>query len=105
MADSKIAASASSQGRLVNDSAMNVLKFSKGVMRVPLEDLGPALFNRQGAATCGQHILKLAERILNLEGFATIRYVAGFCREPNHNDPFAVARHGNAMQSADVVLP
>ena len=105
MADSKIAGTASSQGHLVNDSAMNVLKFSKGVMRVPLEDLGPALFNRRGAATCGQHILKLAERILNLEGFATFRYVAGFCHEPNPDDTLAVARHGNAMQAADAVLP
>ena len=105
MADSKIAASASSQGRLVNDSAMNVLKFSKGVMRVQLEDLGPALFNRQGAATCGQHCLKVAERILYLEGFATFRYVAGFCHEANPDDPLAVARHGNAMQASDAALP
>ena len=105
MADPKLARSASSQGSLVNDSAMNVLKFSKGVMRVRLEELGPALFNRQGAATCGQHCLKLAERILNLEGFATFRYVAGFCHEANPDDPLAVALHGNAMQSSDAVLP
>ena len=105
MAESRTAAAASSQVRLVNDSAMNVLKFSKGVMRVPLEDLGPALFNRRGAATCGQHCLKLAERILNLEGFATFRYVAGFCHEANPDDPLAVARHGNAMQASDAALP
>ena len=96
---------ASSQGHLVNDSATFVLKFSKGVMRVPLEHLGPALFNRRGAATCGQHCLKLAERILNMEGFATFRYVAGFCHEPNPDEPLSVARHGNAMQAADAVLP
>ncbi len=93
------------QGHMVNDSAMDVLKFSKGIVRVQLEDLGPALFNRQGAATSGQHCLQLAERILTLEGFATFRYVAGFCHEPDPDNPLGVARHGNLMQAHDTVLP
>ena len=87
-----------SQGTLVNEDAMHVLKMSRGVMRVPIEDLGPAVFNRHGAATNSQHCRDLATRILTLEGFATFRYVAGFCHEPDPNDPLAVARHGNAMQ-------
>ena len=78
---------------------MNVLKMSKGVVRVPLQDLGPALFNRLGQDTCGQHCLKLGKRILTLEGFATFRYVAGFCHEPDPADPLAVSRHGNKMQA------
>ena len=52
---------------------MCVLKMSKGVVRVPLEELGPALFNRNGEATSGAHCLKLAKRILTLERFATFR--------------------------------
>ena len=39
---------AASQGGLVTAAAKRVLATSKGRMRVPLEDLGPALFNRQG---------------------------------------------------------
>ena len=84
---------------------MQVLKLSKGIVRVPLEDLGPALFNRQGAATCGQHCQNLGKRILTLEGFATFRYQAGFCHEPDPDDPMAVSRHGNNMTSIDPLLP
>jgi len=72
---------------------------------VPLEDLGPALFNRQGAATCGQHCHDLGRRILTMEGFATFRYVAGFCHEPDPEDLQAVARHGNSMVARDPLLP
>ena len=84
---------------------MSVLRMSKGVVRVPLDELGPALFNRQGEATSGAHCLNLATRILTLEGFATFRYVAGFCHEPDPADPLAVSRHGNAMRAKDNVLP
>ena len=102
-------AAASNQGRpsaaLVNDDAMGALRMSKGVVRVPLEDMGLALFNRNGEATSGAHCLKLAKRILTLEGFATFRYVAGFCHEPDPADPLAVSRHGNSMQAKDNSLP
>ena len=74
---SAAAATALRQGSLVNEEAMNVLKMSKGVVRVPLQDLGPALFNRLGEDTSGQHCLKLGKRILALEGFATFRYLCG----------------------------
>ena len=39
----------------VSDAARKVLSMSMGVHRVSLEDMGPALFNRQGSATSGQH--------------------------------------------------
>ena len=84
---------------------MHVLKMSKGIVRVPLQDLGPALFNRNGEDTSAQHCLKLGKRILTLEGFATFRYVAGFCHEPDPADPLAVSRHGNSMQAKDTVMP
>ena len=84
---------------------MSVLRMSKGIVRVPLDELGPALFNRNGEATSGAHCLKLAKRMLKLEGFATFRYVAGFCHEPDPADPLAVSRHGNIMQAKDNSLP
>ena len=90
---------------LVNEDAMFVLRLSKGVTRVPIEELGPALFNRHGEATSSAHCLKLAKRILTLEGFATFRYVAGFCHDPDPADPLSVSRHGNSMQSKDNSLP
>ncbi len=74
-------------------------------MRVPLEDLGPALFNRHGAATCGKHCHELAKRILTMEGFATFRYVAGFCHEPDPMNPLSVSNHGNSMAEMDELLP
>ena len=96
---------ASSQDTLTNDDAGEVLRWSKGIVRVPLEDLGPSLFNRHGANTCGKHCHEMAARILTLEGFATFRYVAGLCHEPDPNDPQSVARHGNKMAETDELLP
>ena len=93
------------QSALVNEDAMCVLRMSKGVTRVPIEELGPALFNRHGESTSSAHCLKLAKRILTLEGFATFRYVAGFCHEPDPADPLAVSRHGNSMREKDNTLP
>jgi hypothetical protein len=43
--------------------------------------------------------------MLTMEGFATFRYVAGFCHEPDPEDLLAVARHGNSMALADPLLP
>ena len=106
-ASSKVpaAVAAWSQESLVNEDAMKVLRMSKGIVRVPLEELGPAVFNRHGEATSGQHCLKLGKRILTLEGFGTFRYVAGYCHEPDPADPLAVATHGNSMQVKDNLLP
>ena len=104
----KSEAQASSQqpkGTLVTTQAKRVLALSKGRVRVPLDDLGPALFNRQGLATCGKHCHDLAARIIKVEGFATFRYEAGFCHEPDPADPLAVSRHGNAMADRDALLP
>ena len=78
---------------------------SKGIVRVPLEEMGPALFNRQGAPTSGRHCLNLAKRILTIEGFATYRYTAGYCHEADPKDPEAVARHANQMADRDALLP
>ena len=73
--------------------AQKALATSKGRMRIPIQKLGPAVFNRQGSPTSGKHCIALAHRILREEGFATFRYHAGFCHEPNPRDPLRVARH------------
>ena len=78
---------------------------SKGIARVPLDELGPALFNRQGAPTSGRHCFNLAKRILTIEGFATYRYTAGYCHEPDPANPQAVADHANQMAERDNLLP
>ena len=94
-----------SQADLVTVRAKKILAMSKGRVRVPLEDLGPALFNRQGQATCGRHCHDLGERIVKVEGFATYRYEHGFCHEPDPASPMAVAQHGNKMADRDPLLP
>lgn len=90
---------------LVTEEARRVLAMSKGVARVKLEELGPALFNRRGARTCGRHCHDLGRRIITVEGFSTYRYVAGWCHEPDEDDMMAVSRHGNAMADQDPLLP
>ena len=96
---------AASQGGLVSAAAKRVLALSKGRMRVPLEDLGPALFNRQGLPTCGRHCNELGKRIVEVEGFATFRYDFGYCHEPDPANPLAVSEHGNKMADRDPLLP
>ena len=54
-------------------------------------------FSIGGAPTSGRHCLNLAKRILTIEGFATYRYTAGYCHEPDPNNPLAVSKHGNQM--------
>ena len=82
-----------------------VLGMSKGRMRVHLDQLGPALFNRGGDQTCGRHCTTLGHRVLIVEKFATYRYVAGWCHEEDPDDPLAVSKHGNRFARKDVRLP
>ena len=82
-----------------------MLRLSKGRRKVPLEDLAPSPMNRFGAALSGKHVLSLGERILRVEGFATYRYIAGWCHEWGPDDACAVARDANEKASADPVLP
>jgi len=93
------------QDALVTANGSRMLKTSKGRARVKLDDLGPAIFNRMGADTCGRHCLKLLTRIVKVEGFATYRYVAAWCHEPDPHAPLVVAEHGNKMGSRDGLLP
>ena len=85
--------------------AQQALKASRGVARVKLEELGPATFNRGGTTTCSRHCHTLMNRILTHEAFATYRYEAGYCHEPNPKDPSVVSDHGNRMRCKDPNLP
>ena len=84
---------ASGHDELVMEGAKRALAMSKGITRVPLEDMGPALFNRLGTPTSGRHCMNLAKRIIEVEGFATLRYTAGFCHEPDPDNPLSVSSH------------
>ena len=100
MASSQVGAT-----EVVSQGAQRALSMSKGVTRIPLEDLGPAVFNRKGNPTSGRHCVNLSERILRVEGFGTFRYVAGYCHEPDPTSPLAVCHHANRMAERDPLLP
>ena len=101
----KMASSQAGAKEVVSQGAKRALSMSKGVTRVPLEDLGPAVFNRKGNPTSGRHCVNLAKRILRVEGFGTFRYVAGYCHEPDPTSPLAVYHHANRMAERDPLLP
>ena len=87
-------------------AAQKVLRLSRGRMRVPLDELGPSTWNRFSKQSLnGKHMMQLGERILRVEGFATYRYVAGWCHEPNPADPKEVWRHATANARLDPLLP
>ena len=87
-------------------AAQKVLRLSKGKQRVPLEDLGPSTWNRFSKNSLnGKHMMQLADRIFNTEGFATYRYVAGWCHEPNPDDPQEVWKYASANARLDPLLP
>jgi hypothetical protein len=96
---------AASQDGQVTAQARRALQHCKGRTRIKVDDLGPAVFNRLGAATSGKHCHKLGATIIKEQGFATYRYEAGYCHEPDPADPLAVSRHGNSMAKNDPLLP
>ena len=87
-------------------AAQKVLRLSKGRVRVPLEDLGPSTWNRfSEQSLSGKHMMQLGERIFDTEGFATYRYVAGWCHEPNPEDSQEVWKYASANARLDPLLP
>ena len=88
---------------LICEAATRVLqKYSLGVMRVPLEELGVSPLNRK---ISGTHVHALGRRILSVEGFVQWRYRHGWAHEPNPADPLEVARNTNAVARATALLP
>ena len=76
-------------------------KYSLGVRRIPLKDLGVSPLNRK---ISGKHVHKLGHRIQTVEGFCRYRYKYGWCHEPNPDDPLEVARNTNLMAKRDRLL-
>jgi len=76
-------------------------KRSKGVKRVPLDQLGVSPLNR---AISGKHVHALGRRILSVEGFCRFRYNNGLAHEPNPLDPLEVSRYTNRAAKKDPLL-
>ena len=91
--------------RMVCHSAADVMKMSTGRIRIQLEDLAPADFNRNGEPLSAKQVLHLAERILTDQGFAEYRYTSGWCHTPPENDPECVWRHASVLNRDDPQLP
>ena len=90
-------------GELICEAATRVLqKYSLGVMRVPLDELGVSPLNRK---ISGSHVQTLGRRILSVEGFVRWRYRHGWAHEPNPDDPLEVARNTNAVARASALVP
>ena len=87
---------------LVCEAAAAVLaRYSKGIQRIPLERLGISPLNRRINAP---YVHRLGKRILEREGFARLRYHAGWCHEPDPADELAVARFTNAAAEGSGLL-
>ena len=90
---------------LVCHAGAEVMKLSTGRIRIQLEDLAPADFNRSGEPLSSKQVLNLANRILSDQGFAEYRYVAGWCHSPPRDDLELVWRHASVLNRADPSLP
>ena len=94
---------AGDSSELICEAATRVLqKYSLGVMRVPLEELGVSPLNRK---ISGTHVHALGRCILSVEGFVRWRYRHGWAHEPNPEDPLEVARNTNAVARATALVP
>ena len=81
------------------------LSLAQPMVQMSIHDLGPALFNREGDYTSGQHCKDLAYVMCKRQGFATYRYQCVWAHEPDPSDPLAVYRHGSNMAMVDPALP
>ena len=72
-----------------------VLKLGSEPVIYSVDDLGPALFNREGDWTSSQHCRNLAVHVNKVQGFADYRYDCCWVHEPDPTDVLAVSRHGN----------
>ena len=89
----------------VCDVGAKILALSKGRIRIPLNQLAAATFNRFGQATSGKHCQKLMTTILKCHGFQEYRYVAGWCHTPNPQNKLQVWEHNQTFAPGDALLP
>ena len=96
---------------LIDEEAQRAisLAISQQPILVPLEEMGPAEFNRfssEGTETVnGKHAVELINSIITKKGFSNMKYRHGFCHEPDPLDPFRVARIANKNCTHDEFLP
>ena len=90
---------------LMAEVGEKMLKLGADPVILNVDELGPALFNREGDWTSSQHYKSLAHDINKVQGFADYRYNAVLAHEPDPADSMAVSRHGNMMALVDVNLP
>ena len=90
---------------LICQDGASVMRMSKGRVRIQVEDLGPAEFNRYGEPLSSKQVLSLAKQILREQGFASYRYDAGWCHTPPADDKYLVYRHAARLSAEDPVLP
>ena len=77
-------------------------KYSLGVQRIPLAELGVSPFNRE---LSGSHVHELGRRIMSIEGFVRFRYNQGWAHEHDPDDPLEIARNTNRVARATPLLP
>ena len=88
---------------LLCDVAQQTLqKYSLGVHRIPLEELGVSPFNRD---LSGSHVHELGRRIMSIEGFVRFRYNQGWAHEHDPDDPLEIARNTIRVARATPMLP
>ena len=96
---------------LIDEEAQRAisLAISQQPILVPLEEMGPAEFNRfssEGTETVnGKHAVELINSIITKKGFSNMKYRHGFCHEPDPLDPYRVARIANKNCTHDEFLP
>lgn len=89
------AAAADEPRLLLQRSAQILQKYSIGVQRVPLDDMGCAPFNRNGDGVNGKHAHSVVRRIVKEQGLVTYRYRRGLALSINPKDPLEVSRFTN----------
>ena len=100
-AAARAAATKTAKPLLCEAAAQVLKKYSTGVRRIPIEDIGISPLNRM---ISGKHVHNIGRRILSYEGFCRFRYENGFCHEPLTHDPLAVAKYTNKWAACDPLL-
>jgi hypothetical protein len=92
---------------MLKKSAEVLKKYSLGMARIPLEDVGCAPFNRNGEGISGKHAHSLIRRIVKEQGLVQYRYRRGLALSIDPTDSLAVARFTNSYvaKQSDLLSP
>ena len=78
---------------------------SKGLRRIQVEELAPALFNRFGDSLKGTRVLEIIKLVLVKPGFAEYIYDHAWVTTPDLNGGYQIADNANRMAAFDPFLP